>query len=324
MSKLINFFWNGDEHRLRSGWRILSAVIIYFALYKGYLFIMNYLGAMLYYSSESPMSTFIISGTVRIIPPLIALWLTGNFLDRRKITDFGFSFNKNWWKDFGFGFCLGALLMIVIFFVEYIFGIVTITETFHTGNTQYNFIFPFMVFLFAFLCVGIGEELFARGYLIKNLSEGLSSRSISPKTSIMIALVFSSILFGIGHWGNPNATFISTFNISIAGVFLGAGYIYTGQLAIPIGLHFAWNFFQANVFGFPVSGQTYPAGAVSLFKIEQGGPDFITGGAFGPEAGLMGLLAMLLGIVITYLYIRNRKGITPQELCTSLAEAPQK
>ncbi len=61
----------------------------------------------------------------------------------------------------------------------------------------------------------------------------------------------------------------------------------TGELAFPIGLHIAWNFFQGNVFGFPVSGTT---STTSLIAIEQGGPEIWTGGVFGPEAASWGSL----------------------------------
>ena len=92
----------------------------------------------------------------------------------------------------------------------------------------------------------------------------------------------------------------------MGGIFLGMGYVLTGSLAIPIGTHITWNFFQGNVFGFPVSGTTFFP--VTFAAIEQSGPDAWTGGSFGPEGGLMGLLAILLGILAVAVWVRLRYG----------------
>jgi hypothetical protein len=96
------------------------------------------------------------------------------------------------------------------------------------------------------------------------------------------------------------------------------GYLLTGELAIPIALHITWNFFQGNVFGFPVSGTAVRA--ATFISIEQGGPDLWTGGAFGPEAGLLGLGAMIVGIFVIILWVRWRYGQVSLDL--SLAQAP--
>src|ERR671910_797472 len=132
--------------------------------------------------------------------------------------------------------------------------------------------------LVLFLCVGISEEMLSRGYQITNLAEGLN----------------------------------------FAGLLLGSGYVLTGRLAIPIGLHITWNFFQGNVFGFPVSGLE-PVGATVL-SIEQGGPLLFTGGVFGPEAGLIGIAAVLAGSLLTALWVRARFGKAAMEV--SIAEPP--
>jgi hypothetical protein len=110
----------------------------------------------------------------------------------------------------------------------------------------------------------------------------------------------------------------------MTGIAFGTGFILTGELAIPIGLHIAWNFFQANVFGFPVSGLSYPAEIVTLFKTNNSGPEKWTGGVFGPEAGIFGLLAMLIGIFLTIIWIRFRRGIKFREIHAPLASTPVK
>ena len=108
-----------------------------------------------------------------------------------------------------------------------------------------------------------------------------------------------------------------------AGLFLGLGFILTGELAIPIGLHMSWNFFQGSVFGFPVSGLKL---GDSLITIQQGGPDFITGGTFGPEAGLIGLAAIILGglMIVLWLRMTRERAVIAQNLAVYTPALPLK
>jgi hypothetical protein len=233
-----------------------------------------------------------------------SMWLVGRFLDRRPFADFGLHFDKNWWLDLGFGLLLGALLMVGIFLVELAAGWVSITGTFRTPEPGQSFALAILVPLLLFVGVGIQEELLTRGYMLRNLAEGFNLRPIGPVWAIVIAWVLSSFIFGFFHAFNPNATVISTLYLGLAGMFLGLAYVLTGELAIPIGLHITWNFFQGNVFGFPVSGMRL-SGA-SFITIEQGGPALWTGGSFGPEAGLIGIVALLVGSASILLWVRLR------------------
>ncbi len=145
-----------------------------------------------------------------------------------------------------------------------------------------------------------------RGYPLRNLAEGINVRWLGPRGALVVAWLVTSILFGAAHAGNQNATFISSFNIALAGILLGLGFVLTGELAIGIGLHMTWNLFQGTVFGFPVSGGQFGA---SVFTLQQGGPDLWTGGAFGPEAGLIGILAMAAGclLILAWVWLRQRR-----------------
>jgi membrane protease YdiL (CAAX protease family) len=206
-----------------------------------------------------------------------------------------------------------------IFLVEISFGWVRVEGAFVSRLPDTPFWIALALPVVFFLCVGVYEELFSRGYQLLNMAEGLNYPFLGPRSAIVLAWVLSSSIFGVLHLGNPNATLLSAFNIALAGLLLGAGYILTGQLAIPIGLHITWNFFQGTVFGFPVSGLE-PIGA-SFLSTEQSGPDLWTGGAFGPEAGLMDPIATLIGISLIALWIRLRQGRV--SIHPPLAEPPK-
>ena len=69
-----------------------------------------------------------------------------------------------------------------------------------------------------------------------------------------------------------------------------------------------WNFFEGTLFGFPVSGQYQ----YQLIRQTVTGPDLITGGTFGPEAGLIMLPVLVVGVVGIYWYTLTRVPI-PKE-----------
>jgi hypothetical protein len=135
--------------------------------------------------------------------------------------------------------------------------------------------------------------LLSRGYHLQTIASGLN---------LFWGVVISSAVFGLLHLGNPNATWVSAAGIFFAGLYLAYGYIRTKQLWLSIGLHIGWNFFEGVVFGFPVSGLDIYA----LTRIKVHGPEIWTGGAFGPEAGLIVLPSLILGGFLIYLYTRQR------------------
>ncbi len=248
----------------------------------------------------------LIGSVAALMVVLLSVWLAGRFIDRRSFADFGFHLGGGWWLDLLFGMALGAFLMTGIFLVELGMGWITINAAFRSLVPGTPFAIAILLPATVFLCVGFYEELLARGYQLRNAAEGLNLPFVGPRNAVLLAWVLSSAFFGYLHASNPNATLWSTFNVALAGLMLGFGYVLTGELAIPIGLHVAWNTFQGSVFGFPVSG-LQPVGATFL-STNQGGPVLWTGGAFGPEGGLLGPAAMILGILLTALWVRLRGG----------------
>lgn len=313
-----NIFINHSENRLRAFWRLIIqggiflGIIIIGSIPIGIL--AGVLLAALGGNFRDPQAILAATGhpllhagsaLLSLLAIFISYWVAARWLDRRPFRDFGFHLTRRWWADFGFGLLLGAVLMAIIFAVELATGWITITGFWHSFREDASFLASILAYVVVYFCVGIYEEMFSRGYQLRNLAEGLNFKVIGPRGALLIAYLFSSSIFGLLHLGNPNATAVSTLNLVVAGLFLGLGYVLTGELAVPIGLHMTWNFFQGNVFGFPVSGTST---AASLIAIQQRGPDLWTGGAFGPEAGLIGLAAILLGSLLIILWVRWRYG----------------
>jgi membrane protease YdiL (CAAX protease family) len=326
-----NIFYNREEGRLRAGWRLVLQLAVMFGIAFLLQIILGIAVGMLALASginlqdAQALQDFALnnpllraSSTLAVlIGALVSYWVAGRWLDRRPFKAFGFHFNGRWWLDLFFGLVLGAVLMALIFMVELASGWIEIAGTMQAGSG--SFATGILSALIVFLAVGIYEEMLSRGYWLLNISETLRGLLKSSVRAILVAYLLSSTVFGLLHATNPNATVISTVNLMVAGLFLGLGYILTGELAIPIGLHITWNFFQGNVFGFPVSGGQ---AGTTFIAIEQGGPDLLTGGAFGPEAGLIGIAAILLGSLLTLLWVKLTRGSV--RLQTDLAEYPHK
>lgn len=138
------------------------------------------------------------------------------------------------------------------------------------------------------------EELFARGYLFALIRERLGARR---------AIVVTAGLFGMLHLLNAGATSQSIALVTLAGIFLGAILVATGSLYATWLAHLAWNFVMAGILHTSVSGTGMRA---PNYQTIDSGPDWATGGGWGPEAGLFTAVALLVGIVI--ILRRQRQG----------------
>lgn len=146
---------------------------------------------------------------------------------------------------------------------------------------------------------GVMEELLMRAIVLRLLMRAFG---------IWPALALQALLFGALHLSNPNATLTAAIAIAIeAGLMLAGFYLLTGRLWMSIGVHAAWNFTQGWIWGASVSGiPVKESWLVSTPK--PGAPEFLSGGAFGPEASPP---AMVVGTAVAavVLWMAWRKGM---------------
>lgn len=283
---MTNPFFNAGEARLRAFFRIIAFIFL-FVLMSGVPALIPF-----------PAVEYIVRGAL-----IFGLFYTFyRFVDRRPWDFSGLQISSTWTKECIAGILIAAGVMGLIFLTQWQSGTLEITGFAWERSFEQHWLIPFGVFLIQMMSVGFYEELMARGYLIPNITEGFSLGNITSQKATIIAILISSSIFGLLHAGNPNASTTAVVNIILAGVMLAVPYVLTGRLALPIGLHFSWNFFQGGIFGFRVSGLEIRS---SILQIQQGGPDWWTGGAFGPEAGVIGIIGILLILGISILYLKQ-------------------
>jgi membrane protease YdiL (CAAX protease family) len=153
------------------------------------------------------------------------------------------------------------------------------------------------VTLFGFMvAAATTEELMFRGVLF---------RVVEGRLGTWGALALTGLLFGLMHLFNPNASLWGAVAIAVeAGGMLGAAYVATRRLWLPIGLHFGWNFAESGIFSTVVSGNDDTHG---LLDGVVSGNTLLTGGEFGPEASVVAVLA---GVLVTVFFMRlaRRRG----------------
>jgi membrane protease YdiL (CAAX protease family) len=281
------FFISSDEPRLRAGWRLFLQTLL-FIIFGAVVFIaaglLNLGGGENDSIFGQVLSFIVYTGSV---------FLARRLLDRRSIESLGLKLNGQALIDTFAGIGITFIQMGFIYGAMLAFGWLTFEGFAWQFDPLSTVITSTLTFFVVFLFVGWNEELLSRGYHLQTIASGLN---------LFWGVVISSAVFGLLHLGNPNATWVSAAGIFFAGIFLAYGYIRTKQLWLPIGLHIGWNFCEGVVFGFPVSGLDIYA----LTRIEVTGPELWTGGAFGPEAGLIVLPSLIVGGILIYLFTKNR------------------
>lgn len=276
-----------DQSRLRAGWRLLIAVFLTGLFFQ----VVDWIRTSL--SMTGP--TKAISGSLIDFAVVTgAIYLARRFADKRSFASLGLNFNKQAGFDIIVGIAIAFLLMFLIYLIEYSLGWLKFESFAWQIDSPSTVITYTLRYLVVLIFVGWNEELVYRGYILQTLISGLN---------LLGALLITSLYFGIEHLSNPNSSWMAVGGIFFIGLFFAYGYLRTSQLWLPIGIHTGWNFFQNAVFGFPVSGFDRPG----LFRITVSGPDLWTGGAFGPEAGLIILPICFLGAGLIYMYTKRRK-----------------
>lgn len=259
------------------GWVRAATMVVAFAIV---MVVANSIAAAL----DSPVAALLI-GPLLAVAVLVLYRIAAARIERRPVTDLA---RRGAAGQVLIGVAGGFLLFAATIALIALFGGYEITG--------WGSIAGALTVVGMMCAIAVAEEVLFRGVIF---------RLIQQRWGTWLALAVSAILFGLVHLVNPGATLWGAIAIAVeAGLMLGAAYVATGSLWLPIGLHIGWNITSVAIFGTIVSGGDARDALVTAVTP---GPVWLTGGTFGPEGSIIAVVVCSIATA-ALLVLAHRRG----------------
>lgn len=221
------------------------------------------------------------------IATLLAALLAGSIslyqFDRRRPSALGFALHRSALREIASGFAIGLSLAVALAALLFLTGTLRLAAD---GGAAEDWLW-FLIWTLAYFALSAAlEEALFRGYPFQVLTG-----AVGP----LPAVVLSAGTFAFLHAFNPGVTPLALVNAFLAGVLLCIAYLRTRSLWFSTALHLAWNWVIASVLDLPISGLLFDA---PMYTGVMSGDEMLTGGVFGPEAGILATLVLIAGAIV--------------------------
>ena len=273
----MNRLLRNDRGQLRNGWWILLFVALFLASQAVY-----------HPVSRGLQQIGLGKGWLAPLPVVFVLLVTWICmrLRRQPLAAVGLRLDATWLRHVLGGIAFGAVEMLIVAALIFLAGGVRFDLDPARGLSALAYGIWFFVW------VAVLEELLFRGFVFQRLVDGIGAPG---------ALVLAALLFAAAHWGNPGmegATVAwATLDNALGAILLGLAWLRTGSLALPIGIHFGWNWTQGSWLGFDVSGLTQTGWLIPHLLAT---PQWLSGGAFGPEASIFAVVVDATAVMLLW------------------------
>jgi uncharacterized protein len=219
----------------------------------------------------------------------LATWIVGIRVLKLDLHDLRWRTRLSWARGFGAGLVLGILPAAVAMLLGVIAGGAAWLPD--EGSLR-EYLNRLGVILLVLAPAALAEELIFRGVPLVLISRGFGRPT---------AIVFVSLGFALAHVTNPDVSARALGNITLAGILLSLAFSSAGGMWAAFGAHLGWNMTLAAL-GAPVSGLPFE---IPFVDYSMGGPAWLTGGAFGPEGGLVSTVAITSAIILAVQWVRR-------------------
>jgi CAAX protease family protein len=272
---------NGIQYFLAKWWfRIIAMLLVSLVSIIASAIIISILFEGIGLSTDS----FLFESLIAIASILIATYIIESFRKGSKFSLVGLNIDRWTWIHILQGMAIVAATTAITLVLMLAFGAdIQINDYLIT-----EYFFENMI---TFLLLATFEEFLFRGVIMQALMQRFNP--------ILVAIVVS-IGFALFHYSNPNLTSIGYLNIFLAGMLMNIMYIQTRSLWLPISFHFFWNYTLNIILDSPVSGMDF---GQPLFETNfEELPEWLFGGDFGLEGGLLASLLLIFAIAYVLKY----------------------
>ncbi len=221
---------------------------------------------------------------------IFVVWLWVRFFEKRSFKTIGF-IRKNAFKHYLKGFLSGLLMLTIVIALMTITGNISFSK--NPEPISLNMIGVMLLMLLGYVVQGAGEEVMTRGWQFQ---------VIAARYKPWLGAVISASIFALLHGLNPGVSVIAIINLVLFAFLLTFYILYDKNLWAACGWHTSWNWAMENIYGLRVSGSE---GLGSVLNLSAEGPNYLTGGDFGPEGSIITTVVLIAGMLI--LLIQNAK-----------------
>ncbi|GAC1421127.1 MAG: CPBP family intramembrane metalloprotease [Acidobacteriaceae bacterium] len=232
-------------------------------------------------------------------------------IERRRFTDFGLA-AKGAPRRFAAGLLWGVAFLSLLVLILRSSGLLVFDGRLLSSASALSF---GVLWLVAFLGVGLFEETFFRGYLLFTLSRGLAGiyRLLGVRLFGVLGFWTSAVIvsfgFGLVHLSNSGESRIGILSAGLIGIVFCLSLWRTGSLWWAIGFHAAWDWAESYLYGVADSGNMVEG---HLFTSHPQGSSLYSGGLTGPEGSLWVVPVLLGAFTVVFLTLRNAPEARPR------------